>query len=178
MATQESNRQAQSNALQTSSGQSSTLSRRNNWNANPFSLMRRMSDEMDRMFENFFGRGGLSPWSAAGMQGMWQPQIEMFQRGDQLVIQADLPGMKKEDLEVQVVGDTLVLQGERKQEQERQEQGFYRSERSYGSFYRSIPLPEGVNPDEIQASFKDGVLEISMKAPQQQPQGRKIEIRQ
>lgn len=159
---------------------------------NPFAMMQSFADEMDRLFESFgFGRsnrwsaldrpsGGSSALSGSGQGGsLWSPQIEVSRRGNELVVCADLPGMKKEDLHVEVREDHLVLQGERRQEQEgEQEGGWYRSERSYGRFYRAIPLPEGTNPEQAQASFKDGVLEIKLPLPERQEQrSRQIEIR-
>jgi HSP20 family protein len=156
--------------------------------ANPFTLVRRFTEEMDRVFESFgFGRSllGLSSFRDLAPLGLgelsraaWSPQVEVFERDGQLVVRADLPGLKKEDIKIGVIHDTLIIQGERKQEQEEKREGFYRSERSYGTFYRSIPLPEGVDPENVSATFQDGVLEITMRAPQREQQhGRQIEIR-
>ena len=157
------------------------------WMGEPFEIMNRMAEEMDRIFEDFgMGRGLLTPgWrtmaprSQRGFgQGLWSPQIEVFERQGQLCVRADLPGLKKEDVNVQITDDALTIQGERRQEQEEDREGFYRSERSYGSFFRSIPLPEGINPDDAQATFKDGVLEITMPMPPQvQQRGRQLEIK-
>ena len=122
----------------------------------PFAMMRRMADDMDRLFENFgfggsgFGRGLAldSPsddfWrgTAALERGTWSPQVETFRRGDKFVIRADLPGLKKDDVSVEVNDGMLVISGERSDEHEDKEGDFYRSERSYGRFYRAIPLPE------------------------------------
>lgn len=152
---------------------------------NPFAMMQSFADEMDRLFESFgFGRLGRQAGigSLLGRQGqgggLWSPQIEVSRRGNELVVCADLPGMRKEDLHVEVREDHLVLQGERRQENQGDEGGFYRSERSYGRFYRAIPLPEGTNPEQAQASFKDGVLEIKLPLPERQAErSRQIEIR-
>ena len=142
----------------------------------PFSFMRRFTEEMDRLFEDFgVGRGWLSPsageFSPSGLRELgraaWSPQVEMFRRGDELVVRADLPGMRKEDVRVDVQHDHLVLQGERSWSSEEDREGVMRSERRYGSFYRAIPLPEGVRAQEARASYKDGVLEISMPAPEE-----------
>jgi HSP20 family protein len=164
------------------------MSRRDPWMGglgNPFAMMQSFADEMDRLFESFgFGRSSrlagntaLDRPSSQG-QGLWAPQIEVSRRGNELVVCADLPGLRKEDLHVEFREDHLVLQGERRQEYEGGEGGFYRSERSYGRFYRAIPLPEGTNPEQAQASFKDGVLEIKLPLPQQPEQRtRQIEIR-
>jgi len=92
------------------------------------------------------------------------------------VIRADLPGLSKDDVNVEMNDDAITISGERRNENEEQREGYYRSERSYGSFYRQIPLPEGVNPKDAQATFRDGVLEITLKAPQLKSQKRRLEI--
>lgn len=156
----------------------------------PFGMMRSMMDQMDRLLGDFMGGGparsrswGLSSPQGGGMtqgsssQGFWYPQVEVSERGGNLVVCADLPGMRKEDVHLEIHNDFLVLRGERRQEQERHEGGLYRSERSYGQFYRTVPLPEGVNPEQTRANFKDGVLEVTIPLPRQEPrQGRRIEI--
>ena len=146
----------------------------------PFSMMNRFADEMERIFGGFgFGQGSLTPrgWGMGG-QFDWSPQIEVHERDGKFIVRADLPGLSKEDVKVDINDDVLTIRGERKQEHEENREGFYRSERSYGSFFRSIPLPEGVNAEEAQASFRDGVLEITMPAPQRtERRGRQIEIK-
>jgi HSP20 family protein len=155
----------------------------------PFGMMRSMMDQMDRLFGDLTGNSllgrsrpsGLAATpSATGMpssQGFWYPQVEVSERGGNLVVCADLPGMRKEDVHLEIHNDFLVLRGERRQEQEQNEGGIYRSERSYGQFYRTVPLPDGVNPDQARANFKDGVLEVTIPLPQQEArQGHKIEI--
>jgi HSP20 family protein len=148
------------------------------------------SNEIDQLFEDFldfagfgrtlpkqFGSGGLAPRGFNEVtQSLWSPEIEVFERGGQLVVRADLPGLNRDDVKVDIRHDALIIQGERRQEHEENEEGFYRSERSYGSFYRSIPLPEGVEDEDIKASFRDGVLEVTMPVPQGQQRSRRIEI--
>jgi HSP20 family protein len=144
-------------------------------NADPFSLMQRMSDEMDRVFGSFLpSRFGTN----RSMPQMWAPRIEAFQKEDKFIVRAELPGLKKDDVEVSITDDTIVLQGQRKHEHEQEREGFYHSERSYGSFYRAIPLPEGVIADTADASFKDGVLEVTLQAPPNEvSRGRRIEVK-
>ena len=150
---------------------------------NPFAAMRRWSEDMDRLFQDFgfgqlgLGRFGGRPVSSQNDVGDWSPQVEAFQRGDKFVVRADLPGMKKDDVKVEVENNTLTISGERTDEREEKREGYYRSERSYGQFYRAIPLPEGVNAEQCDATFKDGVLEVSLKAPQQREKSRQIPIR-
>ena len=152
----------------------------------PFAFMRRFSEEMDRLFEDFgFGRGLAAPafggdlWSGAfgdSGRGVWSPQVEVFEREDRLVVRADLPGLTKDDVKVEVADGALSISGERRQEHEEKREGFYRSERSYGSFYRRIPLPEGASADDATATFNNGVLEITLQAPQRQSRSRRLEI--
>ena len=106
---------------------------------------------------------------------MWAPQIEVFQRENELVIRADLPGMKRDDITVDITEDAVTIQGERRQESEEEREGVYRSERVYGSFYRVIPIPEGAITEQANGNFRDGVLEITMPVPPKS-KGRRIEI--
>ncbi|HWE50513.1 MAG TPA: Hsp20/alpha crystallin family protein [Bryobacteraceae bacterium] len=135
--------------------------------AGPFSLMRRMSEEMDRVFGQFgFGREN----------GMWSPVTEIMERDGKYVVRAELPGLKPDDVKVQVTNDALILEGERKFENEENKGGIHRSERQYGKFFRSIPLPDGVKAEEIHATFDNGVLEVSVPVTQRQPDTRQIPI--
>ena len=148
----------------------------------PFSFMRRFSEEMDRLFDDFgFRSGWQTPPFETGLDrfptAAWSPQVEVFERDKQLVVRTDLPGMTKDDIKVDITDDALVIRGERKSEREEDEEGFYRSERSYGTFYRQIPLPRGVNAENATAEFRNGVLEISMPSPEGAVRGsRRIEI--
>ncbi|MBM3776464.1 MAG: Hsp20/alpha crystallin family protein [Acidobacteria bacterium] len=132
---------------------------------NPFALMRRLTEEMDRVFTG-----------TAAEVDVWAPAIEVKQEGGRFLVSAELPGLKKEDVKVQVTGDALILEGERKQEKEEKREGYYRSERSYGRFYRSIPLPEGANLDKASAEFTDGVLEVAIPVPESKQQTREIPV--
>jgi HSP20 family protein len=106
------------------------------------------------------------------------PQIEVFERENQFVIGADLPGVKKDDLNIEVTNDMLTISGERRDERDENREGYRHSERRYGRFYRSIPLPEGVTADNVQANYQHGVLEITMPKPQREQRGRRIEIQE
>lgn len=108
---------------------------------------------------------------------MWSPQIEVVERDNQFVVRADLPGMKKEDVKIEITDDALTLKGERKNEEKEEREGYYRSERSYGSFYRQIPLPKGAKTEEANAVFKNGVLEIAMACPGLKAAPRTLEIK-
>jgi HSP20 family protein len=150
----------------------------------PFSLMRRFSDDMDRIFDEFFG-SSLASWGGGGRttppapDEIWRPQIEVTQRDDKLVVLADVPGLKREDIKVELHQNELRISGERRNEWERTEGGYHRSERSYGSFSRSIELPDGVKLDTASATFDNGVLKIEIEAPYlAQGRGRVIEVRE
>jgi HSP20 family protein len=110
--------------------------------------------------------------------GAWAPQVEIFERDNKLVVRTDLPGMTKDDVDVEIDDDSIVIRGERRSEREEDDEGYYRSERSYGSFYRRIPLPSGVNAEEATADFRNGVLEITLPAPKRaEEKRRRLEIR-
>ncbi len=151
----------------------------------PFEFMDRVTEEMDRAFDRMFQDLGLPrrSWSRgfgtpAASQGTWMPRVEAFQKGDQFIVRAELPGMNKDDVQVELTDDAVTIHGERKQEHEENREGYFHSEREYGHFYRSIPLPEGVIGESANASFKDGVLEVTMKAaPAEANRGRKLEIK-
>lgn len=145
--------------------------------ARPFDMLERFADEVDRMFSDFgLGRA----WSRHGFatEGLsWTPRIDVSQRNNELVIRADLPGMNKDDVKVDVADDAITIQGERRREHEEERGGWYHTERSYGSFHRTVPLPEGAMTEQAKATFKDGVLEITMPAPPEQvTRGRRLDI--
>lgn len=125
----------------------------------PFTTVRRMMEDMDRIF----GGGG---WAGGELTG-WNPQVEVFQRGENLVVRADLPGLESKDVNVELDDDALTIKGERKTEHEetREKEGYFHSERSYGSFERRIPLPPGIDRATCDASFQNGVLEVTLKLP-------------
>ena len=129
----------------------------------PFSLLRQMTSELDRVFDDW-PSFRLPSVRAAGLSKAvaWSPKIDVFEKNSRLVTRVDLPGMKKEDVSVEVTDGHLALSGERKRETEEKKDDFYRSEREYGSFYRAVPLPEGVKLEDVKATFSDGVLEVSV----------------
>lgn len=148
----------------------------------PFDFIDRMSDEMDRVFDRMFRDFGVprrpwwrSPGAMTAREGTWTPRVEAFQKGDRFIVRAELPGMKKDDVQVELTEDALTLHGERREEHEEEHEGYYHSEREYGQFYRTIPLPEGVIGESARASFRNGVLEIAMQAAPSE--GRKLEIK-
>jgi len=143
--------------------------------AGPFSMMRRFTDEMDRMFERF-GFPNLDRTDPGLALQQFAPQVDIADRDGKLIISADLPGMTKDDVSVDITEHSLVIEGERRYEHQENQNGVYRSERNYGHFRREIPLPEGVSSENATATFKNGVLQVSLDAPRTSQNRRRIEI--
>ena len=132
-------------------------------------LMRRepFSDEVTRLFNTLLG-------GEDGPSG-WTPAMDLVEGEDHFLLKADLPGLGEEDVEIEVRDNTLRVSGERKSEHEQRERGWYRMERAFGRFSRSLTLPEGVDPDSIAATFDQGGLQIRIPKPEQR-KPRRIEI--
>src|SRR5215211_4364823 len=118
------------------------------------------SREVDRLFDSFFGT------SDRGLR-RWIPPMDLVEADDHFVLKADLPGLSDDDVAIEVHDGTLRISGERKNEHEQRESGWYRMERSFGSFSRSLTLPDGVDPDSIKAEFHNGVLEVRIPKPEE-----------
>jgi len=134
-----------------------------------------IQNEMNRLFNTFFdqpapaGRGGAP-------SRRWIPAMDLVETADQYVLRADLPGLSDDDVNIQLEDNVLTISGERKTQHEHQEEeGYYRIERAFGSFARSLTLPEGVDPDRVQAQFDRGVLEIRIPKPEQK-KPRQVQI--
>jgi len=127
----------------------------------PFGAFQR---EMNKLFDDFFGGFDLSPWAPVEkrLSTPFTPHIDVSETDKEIKVSAELPGMDEKDIDVSLTRDTLTIKGEKKQEAEDKGEGYYRMERSYGSFTRSIPLPIEVDTDKVQATFKKGVLEITL----------------
>jgi HSP20 family protein len=108
---------------------------------------------MNRLFSDTLARG-----SSEESTGTWAPPVDIYEDGENLVLKAELPGVRKEDLEVKVENNVLSLQGERRQEKDVKNEQFHRVERTYGTFVRSFTLPAGMVTDQVRAEFRDGVL--------------------
>lgn len=152
---------------------------------------RRFADEMERAFGDFghetgwrlprlFARGRKLFRQGAKELGMaWSPRIDVHEREGKLFVHADLPGMSKDEVKVELYDDMLTIQGERKQQKKEEREGYSYSECSYGSFYRSVPLPEGVDTSKATAEFNKGVLEVTMPVTSAvQPKARQIEVKE
>ena len=139
-------------------------------------MFRRLSHELDEMLGQF---GFEAPtFTPTTKEAIWAPRVEMLTKNGDLVVRAELPGIKKEDISIELTPEEIVLKGERKQEKEEHKEGFYRAERTYGSFYRALPLPEGASIDAAKASVKDGVLEVTMPVAKIAAKSRKLEIKE
>jgi HSP20 family protein len=132
----------------------------------PIAEMARWERDMERMLGNFFtGRlpsffeDRFTPGSSLGMR---EPSLDLYEEKDQIVVKAELPGMTKDDIQVSIADNLLMIRGEKKKEEEDKGKDYYHSERVYGYFSRSVALPTEVNPEKIQALFKNGVLEIRL----------------
>ncbi|MBO0727076.1 MAG: Hsp20/alpha crystallin family protein [Blastocatellia bacterium] len=134
--------------------------------AGSFEMMRRFSEEMERAVEHMVEDLGLSQGRGFGEMMAWSPAVEVFERDNNMIVRAELPGMSKDDVKVEMTDEGLLIHGERKREKEEEHEGWYRSERSYGEFRRLIPMPEGANAGEAKARFENGVLEITAPIPE------------
>lgn len=138
----------------------------------PFNLLRQMTSEFDRAFEE--------PWAMfrwplveASNEPTWAPRVDVLTKDNKLVTRVDLPGMKKEDVLVEVRDGLLTLSGERRKETKEEKDNVYREEREFGSFCRTVPLPKGVKADDVKASFINGVLEVAVPLPEAKTENAK-----
>ncbi len=139
--------------------------------SSPFSLMRRFIEDLDRLFVMPRASGGM----IEDVDTEWEPAVEMLQRNGELVVRAEVPGIDKDHIDVEVEDDRLVISGERRQEHEERKGGFFRSERVYGRFHRVVPLPEGADAEHAKAKFDQGVLEITMPVAAHR-RGHRVEV--
>jgi HSP20 family protein len=134
-----------------------------------FPMFQLLSRELDDIFGRFeVGRSAFEP--------VWAPNVEMLTKNNEFIVRADVPGLKKEDITVELTEESVVLRGERKHEKEEKSEGYYHTERTYGSFYRSLPLPEGVKIEGAKAIVHDGVIEITIPVAKVESKRRKLEI--
>jgi HSP20 family protein len=137
----------------------------------PFTLLRRLQREMTRAVSQTAHRP-----SDAALSTAWVPAIEVAYRDGNMIVSAELPGLTENDVQVDINDGFVSIQGERKVEHEEDQGGVHRTERSYGMFYRAIPLPEGADTSKARATFQNGVLQISVPVPQAQKNQRQIPI--
>ena len=142
-----------------------------------FGVMRQLSDEMSRFFGNFGFTSDLLGTSLG--EGFAVPQVDVLRRGSDLVVRADLPGLSKENISIDVSNDMLTIRGQRREESKEEREGYYWHERSSGSFARRIPLPDNADVDHASARFENGVLEVCIPAPDgdERSRSRHIDIK-
>jgi len=126
-----------------------------------------MTDWMDHAFTGDLPAGG---------ERTWMPAVEVRQKDNNIIVSADLPGIDPKDVKIEVQDNTLMLRGERKQERTEEREGFRRSERVYGAFFRAIPLPEGADTERAKADFRNGVLEINVPVTESKSNRRQIPV--
>jgi len=145
----------------------------------PLKELEDMRRDMDRLFDEFFSPvRRRSAWTAKPGQGVVVPNIEMFDRKNEIIVRAELPGITREDIDLTITKDSLTLKGEIKKGEEVKEEDYYACERSFGNFTRTIALPVEVDSNNVKASFKDGILEIVLpKKEEAQPKEIKIEVK-
>src|SRR5512132_994782 len=131
----------------------------------PVRELNSLQTEMNRLFSTFFDAPAGGPGNG-GQARRWVPAMDLVETEDHFVLRADLPGLDEDDVQIEVEDDVLTVSGERKAEHEEQGEGFYRVERAFGAFRRSLTLPEGVDAEAVQARFHNGVLEIRIPKPQ------------
>ncbi len=142
----------------------------------PMAVMR----NMDRMFEDF-----RNEWENAfqypresSLDVVRQPLVDLSDNGQEYVVKAEVPGVNKEDLNIEVSANVIEISAESKEETKEEKKGYIRRERRYASFYRSIPLPDNVNPDKANADLKDGVLTVTLpKVSAQEKKGKKVSVK-
>jgi HSP20 family protein len=151
---------------------SKNLPQRRSSEANP---ILRLQENMNRMFNNFFDSADLAPFKEDGLGSF--PKIDIKETSKAVMITAELPGLDAKDIDISISDDVLTLRGEKNMESESKEENYYRMERSYGSFHRTIPLPMEVESENVNAEFKNGVLKVTVtKKPEAQRKAKKIEI--
>jgi HSP20 family protein len=139
----------------------------------PFREFTTLQNEMNRLFNTVFDAP--APGNGGSTMRRWMPAMDLVETEDNFVLRADLPGMKEDDVKIEFEDGTLTVSGERKAEHESKNEGYYRVERAFGSFSRSLTLPQGIDPEAVTASFNNGVLEVRIPKPEQR-KPRRIEI--
>jgi HSP20 family protein len=127
---------------------------------NPTGDLMQMREEMDRLVNQFFRRGDGEEGN--WVRGMWAPSVDIYENDDAFVLKAELPGFTKEDIQIELHNNRLILRGERKQETEAKEEQYHRRERAYGRFERSFLLPTMIDADKVTANFKNGIVELRL----------------
>ncbi|MBC7911770.1 MAG: Hsp20/alpha crystallin family protein [Pyrinomonadaceae bacterium] len=138
----------------------------------PFRDLRSLQDEVNRLFSTnlsrTFGEEGIA-------RGAWNPSVDIYENKDQIVLEAELPGMKREDFDLSIENNVITLRGERRFEKKEESDNYHRVERAYGSFARSFTLPQTVQADDVTAEYRNGVLRVTMPK-REEVKARRIEV--
>ena len=139
----------------------------------PFKELSSLRKDMDRAFDSFFGR-----FPSLRGEGIWTPVIDIEEADDHIIVTAEIPGMKKDEIKISCSGNSLTISGERKRKREEKDKTYHRIERYYGRFIRTINLPIGINQDKTKATYKDGLLTIILSKPEStKPKEISIEVK-
>jgi HSP20 family protein len=141
----------------------------------PLRELSSLQTEMNRLFNTVFDQPAGAGTGNGGALRRWMPAMDLVETDDHFVLRADLPGMSEDDIKIELQDGALTVSGERKAEHESRDEGFYRVERAFGQFSRSLTLPKGVDPETVEASFDRGVLEVRIPKPEER-KPRRIEI--
>ena len=139
----------------------------------PFKVLSAIHERMNQLFDETFLPAQGS--EAAPAAAMWSPAVDIYESGDDIVVRAEIPGIDRDDVAVEVKDGILTLRGERKFEKEEKEENYHRIERSYGTFVRSFALPSSADPEKVQAALKEGVLEVRI-GKKEQAKPRKVKV--
>lgn len=144
---------------------------------NPWRELSDLEREMSDLTRRFFGGGWFEPWTRRANGGTWRPAVDVFARKGDLVVRAELPGVDPEkDIDISLHEGALTIRGERRFEEKTERDNFYRFESSYGSFQRSIPVPEGVKAEDVHATYENGILEVVIPKAGELTSAKKIPI--
>jgi HSP20 family protein len=132
-----------------------------------------LQNEMNRLFNTVFDAP--TPGNGGSAMRRWMPPMDLVETADHFVLRADLPGLGEDDVKIEFEDGTLTVSGERTSEHEAKGEGYYRVERAFGSFSRSLTLPQGIDPEGVTANFEHGVLEVRIPKPEER-KPRRIEI--
>jgi HSP20 family protein len=143
------------------------------------SPLQALTEEMNRLFDDFRGRFDIEPFGISrGEAGAFMPSVDITDNDKEVRVTCELPGIEEKDIDITLSKDAITIKGEKKQETEDKSKGYYRTERSYGSFQRIVPLPAEIDEDQSQAEFKKGVLKITLpKTAEAQKSHKKIEVK-
>jgi len=150
--------------------------RRDNWWADPFAEMEALQRQMNQLFDVSLAR---SPWGDTTLLGgQWAPAVDVYDSPDNILIKADLPGLSKDEIEVTIQDQNLILKGEKKQDAQIKQERYFKTERFYGSFCRTIPLPSDIDADKVEAAYQDGVLALTLpKKDEAKPKQIRIDVK-